>query len=420
MRFSCPLCHQPVSATLYQKITGIWTERKKLLVRVKEERAKLRGQIQEEKARLRQARIDFSRKRSELVRNAVLKKTRRLQSQLMALKKEERRIKEYSELRLQRAIKSEHDKAKKQANRIAQVEIMKWRRENRAFLRDQIKRARESARASEREKYHNARYKLDMTLRQMKTQDMKLRERQERIRQLERQLREHTTPQMEGLLYEKALIQQLKKQFPEDKFVHEGKAGDVLHFVMNKDWKAGVIVYECKRVQHYFSKYVLQTLAAKEKRQADYAILVTNAMKKGTQGFCVEKDVLIVHATGVVSLASVLRSDIIRIAEMKLGKEERDQVVKLTMEYLQGPEFTNSMSAIVGETISLYQDLTDEMKRHIATWRKRYNSYSKIHREALVVRNTTKEVLSGNDEYRDALVESNFPALPDISSLQQA
>jgi len=42
---------------------------------------------------------------------------------------------------------------------------------------------------------------------------------QDRIKNLETQLQNHTTPQLEGLLYEDKLIEALQKDFPQDKYV---------------------------------------------------------------------------------------------------------------------------------------------------------------------------------------------------------
>ncbi len=40
--YECPLCHQPVSISLYNQITGIWAERKKKMAQIKIKEAKLK------------------------------------------------------------------------------------------------------------------------------------------------------------------------------------------------------------------------------------------------------------------------------------------------------------------------------------------------------------------------------------------
>ena len=154
-----------------------------------------------------------------------------------------------------------------------------------------------------------------------------------------------------GYLDEHTLTTALKRWFPEDEIQHKGKGGDVIHSIVRKGRQVGLIVYECKRVKHYSAGHVKQAAEAKEKRKADFAILVTNAMKKGTQGFYTERGVIVVHTAGLQSILNILRSQIIQIAEMKLGQQERDKAIRMTLEYLEGPEFSNSMDSIIQESI---------------------------------------------------------------------
>jgi hypothetical protein len=187
-------------------------------------------------------------------------------------------------------------------------------------------------------------------------------------------LKKETTPQIEGLLEEKVLTRELHNRFPEDKVEHHGKGGDVLQYVMQNAEQAGVLVYECKRVKRYSSAFVTQAGDAKEKRKADFAILVTKTMKKSGQGFHVERGVMVVHPAGALWLAGVLRNQVVRIADMKLGQLQRDKATKLTLEYLEGPELANSMDAVIQESVALYKELMDEIEKHKAVWKRRYSS----------------------------------------------
>ena len=105
---------------------------------------------------------------------------------------------------------------------------------------------------------------------------------------------------------------------------------------------------------------------------------------------------------------------------MKLSQLERESAIKLTLDYLQGPEFSNSMESIVGEAINLYQELRDEMKKHISGWKKRYNSYAKIHSEAIVVRQTTKAMMTGDHDYKKLIAKSPFPELVELPLMESA
>ena len=382
-----------MSKSVYDRITGIWKERAKKIAEIRLRESKLRKQIQAERERQRDLVRKFNSQKARLIKEAVERNTRRLGRELDALKAKSERVERQTQKQIERISESAHVKARRES----EAQLRRFKKEIRDSARAQLKKDRAEARSQAQKKYQRLQYSFNSTLDQMKTQDRHLREAQNQIKELEKQLRRQTTPSVEGLLYESTLLEHLKKKFPEDGYQHPGKGGDIIQTVMRDGEEAGTIVYECKRVKTYSSKHVAQALEAKQKRKALFGILVTNAMKKGTQGFFAERDVLIVHPAGVLSLVTVLRNQIVQIADMRLGQLEKDEAIRLTLKYLQGPEFSNSMDLVVAETMSLYNDLKDEIRRHFATWRKRYDSYAKIHNEAGKVKDTTNAVLKGED-----------------------
>jgi len=411
--YSCPLCHQPVSKSLYDRITGIWQERRRQLEQVAQERRRLKEEIRDEKRRLKQRIQQFRSDKEGLIRKAVEKKTKSLEREVERTKRKEKQIEDRANARIERITRIEHSKAEQ----AARSQLGRFKRDLRESTASKMREAREQIKQGVERKYQNLRYSFDSAIRQMKSQDKKMQDQQDRIKELERQLRRQTTPSVEGLLYEETLLRELKKKFPTDKYLHTGKGGDILQFVFSNKVLVGKIVYECKRVKTYSSRHVSQALDAKVQRKADFAILVTSAMKRGTQGFFAEKEVLIVHPAGVLALVSVLRTQIVRIADLKLGRLERDKAISQTLAYLQGPEFSNSMEGIVGETISLYGELRDEIKKHLAVWKKRYDSYAKIHTEASKVKSTTNAMLSGETQEKQIEVQP-FPELVELPMVE--
>lgn len=414
--FACPLCGNPVTKSVYDKITGIWQERSKQLAKVRSERKELRKEILDQKRKLREQTQKFRREKTQLIKNAVNRQTKKLYRQMDALKAKETKLEARAAKKIAAVTASAHAKAEKHA----EAQLAKFKRQIQASTRKQVKKEKRLARAETEKKYERLRFSFNATLNQMKAKGKTIQEQQKQITELERQLKRQTTPSLEGLLYEGELLRELKKRFPEDEYLHTGKGGDIVHSIRQNGEKAGVIVYECKRVKNYSKGHVTQAWKAKETRKADFAILVTNAMKRGTQGFYAEKGVLIVHPAGVLSLVSVLRGQVVQIADLKLGQLERDAAIRLTLTYLQGPEFSNSMEAIVGETISLYGDLREEVKRHVQTWKRRYDSYAKIHGEALKVSETTKAVLKGEKEYAKTLQPTTYPALIELPAIDDS
>jgi hypothetical protein len=414
MAYSCPLCGRPVSASLYHRITGIWKERQKLLKRMRNREAKRSAQLRTQRDRLHKEMVAFERQKADIVRQAVDRRTTRLGSQIRHLRTKEVQARRATRERIRRAVAL----ADKKAKRGADTRFRSLKRQFRSSIRDQMRKERELGSQQTQRKYERLRRTFHSTLVQMKGKNTQLQQQAGQIRELERQLQRETTPQIEGLLYESNLIRELKQRFPEDRFQHTGKGGDVIQEVMRKGERAGTIVYECKRVKHYSASHVRQAADAKKKRKADFAILVTNAMKKGVYGFFIERGVIGIHATGVVSLAGVLRNQLIQISEMKLGQSQRDRAVKLTLEYLEGPEFANSMEMIIQESTTLYNNLMDEVRKHIATWRKRYDSYRKVYEEAFTVRSTAKAMLRGQPEPKKLLRKGTLPALVQLPNVE--
>jgi hypothetical protein len=416
MKYYCPLCGQPVAPSLYQKITGIWQERQKALQKIKEQRRRLLEKVAVQRKKLRKQSAAFRKQKIRLIKNAVDKQTRRLESKIKLLNRKQQEVKRVADAKIRIATNRAH----RQAEKSATTRLRAFKKELRASVRVQLKKERERGARDTQQKYQRLNNTFRTTLIQMRVKSKQITEQRNKIRQLEKQLEKQTTPQWEGLLYEDDLTKELKKRFPDDQFEQTRKGGDILHNVVTNGHKAGLIVYECKRVQHYSFGHVKQASEAKQKRNADFAILVTNAMKKGTQGFFTERGVIVVHSAGIISLVGIVRNQIVRMAEMKLGQQERDKAIRRTLEYLEGPEFANSMDAIIQESIVLYREWVEEIRRHVAIWKRRYNSYQKISEEASRVKTTTRALLSGEDEYKKLVQTVSLPATLMLPELEES
>jgi len=417
MNYVCPLCGQKVTLSTYNKITGIWKEKQKLLKNIKKQREKLEQSLKKEKDKIRKQSAKFKKEKNQLIQKAVDKKAKQLETKIESLKRKEKLIQKKADDRVNKAIAH----ANLKANRQTKDRLKSLKKQLEASLKKQLKQEREQVTQQVQNKYERLNRTFKSTLNQMRTKNTQLQKQEKQIKRLEEQLKNQTTPQIEGLLYESNLIKGLKKKFPNDKFEHTGKGGDIIHNVMNEESQVGIIVYECKKVQHYSPSHLKQTFRAKEKRKADFAILVTNAMKKGTHGFFIEKGVAVISPTGVLSLVSVLRNQLLQIAEMKLSKLQKDNAMKLILEYVEGPEFTNSIESIIRENIELYNNLIDEIKKHILSWKKRCGSYQKVCGEALTMKNTSKALLSGeknNAKKVDGNILPSILGLPDPQELK--
>jgi hypothetical protein len=244
---------------------------------------------------------------------------------------------------------------------------------------------------------------------QAKTQDIQ--NLNKKIKELQEQLKKGTTPQVEGLNLEEELVKELNKEFSEDKIEHHGKNGDIIHHVNFKNKSVGVILYECKKTTKFNPDFIDQTKKAMALRRATYGVLVTTAFKKGTAGFWVEKDILIVHPYGAIYIAKVLRKSIIEIHSLKISRVEMEKRSKELMEYIKSEDFKNSVDNSIYRTRLLYEMLKKEIKSHQKIWHDRYMHYRTIYDNISRLELVTSNILKGISP-KEAIAHLQLKQLP--------
>ena len=405
--FKCPLCKQAVSEELFERITGIWRERRAAEKKFKEQEKELIKQKKDVKKQLEFERRKLKVEQKTVIEQKLAEKYKKFDIQLQKLEKEKNAIKEQFDRKIASAVKLAETRAKKEIGA-----------ELRAKMQQSIKEQIAKATLKSQDNLIRMNRTLESTRKQMSTLQIQNLKQQDRIKNLETQLKNQTTPQLEGLLYEDKLIEALQKDYPGDKFDHTGKGGDILHHIIHDKQTAGLIVYECKKVSCWQNAHVEQAYSARIQRKADYAILVTSATKKGASGFFIEKGVIVVSPGGVLALAAILREQIIRIAQLKLTKSQREEARERTMEYLQGAEFKNAIDLIIRKTVEMYEELKKECHDHVKGWKKRYDCLKSVYVNSSQVQTKTTPLISGKiDVLKEAVSMQPFPALPDLTEL---
>lgn len=347
--FKCPLCKQSVSEELYEKITGIWKERRIQEKQLKEKQKELLKQAKEAQRQLAEEKKKLKFEQKTIIETKIAERTKKFDLQISKIESEKNKIKEQADKKIAVAVRSAERKAK-----------MEIHRDLKGKFDESVKKAVEKVASKQQKDLVRATRTIESTRKQMSTLQLQNDKQQGRIKNLEIQLKKQTTPQLEGLLYEDKLMGALQKEFPEDKFTHTGKGGDILQHIMLDKFEKGVIVYECKKVGHWQRTHAEQAANAKLQRKADFAILVTNATKRGTTGFFIEKGVIVINPGGVLAIAGILREQIIRIAQLKLTHAQKEEAIEKTMQYLQGAEFKNALDLVIRKTIEMYEDLKKE------------------------------------------------------------
>ena len=385
--FECPLCHQKVSRKTFNEITGIWLAQKKAMAEFEEKKKLYKKQITQLKG---------DNKEKVLALHAQLKK-------------QITKTKEFYENRISTVLKKEHEKQeillrkkealiRKELSRSMSNELKKAIHNKQVLLETKNNLKIQKVVEQESEKRRKLEISRDSAIKQLSSYTTKIQEQEKQIGELTKQLENETTPQIEGLLHETELLNKLKEEFPTDEFQHPGKGGDLLQQIKSKGVFVGLILFECKKVKCFSKSHIIQTAEAKQKRNADYAILVTNASNKNYKGFGQERGIIIVHPAGVLAITKILRDNLLKIDQLKLNETQKNEAIKRTLEYLEGPEFKNSMEDIIQQTLDLYEGLKKEVKGHFKDWKKRLESLKRIYTKANLVEQKTFVLLSKEKE----------------------
>jgi len=403
--FKCPLCKQIVSEELFERITGIWRERRAAEKKFRDQEKELLKQKREVKKQLESERKKLKAEQKTIIEQKLTEKSKKFDSKLQRLEKEKNVIREQFDKKIASAVKLAEVRAKQEIS-------VKLKEKMEQSIKDQVAKVA----LKNQENFVRVSRTLESTKKQMSTLQIQNLKQQNRIKSLETQLSNQTTPQLEGLLYEDKLIEALQRECPSDKFDHVGKGGDILHHIIYDNQAVGLIVYECKKVSGWQSAHVEQAYNARIQRKADYAVLVTSATKKGSGGFFIERGVIVVSPGGILALAVILREQIVRIAQLKLTKAQKEEALEKTMEYLQGAEFKNSLDLVVRKTVEMYDELKRECHDHVKSWKKRYDSLKNVYTNTAQVQAKTLALISGKTEIIETLIAVNpFPVLPDFS-----
>ena len=335
--YICPLCKSGLKKGVYEKILGIWAERQNI---EKDLKLKLEKFNQDKKI--------WERDKKETERQVEIK------------------IKKKYDLEKQRDI----IKAKKEGQAEAKKEALK-------IAEDKIKKTDKQVQ-----------YLSGLVTKQTS----KITEQNNRIIELNIQLKNKTTPQLEGFENEKKILEILQGIFKKDIITPYGHAGDILHEIIQNDKKIATILYECKKTQKFDKNWIDKIKLDMKKRNADIGIIVTFAFDKKSSGYSQKEGIHIVHPYAIHHIAELLREIEIVKHNSKLSEKEKDARIQKIWEYTKSTEFGNSVKTII-LTIQKDKELMErEIKFHNVLWQQRTNHHSDINENISKIKNKTIDI----------------------------
>ena len=358
----CPVCHKPLSQDEYDKALGLW--------KTKEEHIH---------------RLEIERRQVEAERKRYAAQAQRLQKEYHQRLAAERR-------KIRQTIIEERRRFNERINR-SRVE---WERASQKTIADRVNQVVASERQASKRREDALRKELnkrEQVEKQLGANLKKLEQNKIEIKQLREQLARKSTPQIDGLLEEGALLERLKKMFPTDRFAHPGKGGDIIQSVLERGQVIGTIVYECKRVKTWSKGYIEQTCRARRLRKADFAVLVTNTFPSKKEDYFVEKNVFVINPLGIETLVISLRNSLAHIASLRLSYEGKSKSVKLVYNYLSGNEYANKIKDITSMLAEEQSGLRSEIEAHQRTWHKRDERSQRILSDVLSIDGTLKKLI---------------------------
>jgi len=367
MGYRCPLCNSSISKDTYDKVSGVEKEREKA-------QENLRRQLEREKEKLARDKnalaIKFKKEKQQLIQIAKKAKLEALHKIELAKKQEKQKAE---------AIKIAGEKKILQKEKEMQKKLRKEE-----YIRTSLSKS--------------------------------LLDREDQIKVLQEQLKKGTTPQSEGLLEEKVLLHKLKELFKTDKFDHTGKGGDIIQTVIERGREIGKIVYECKKVAKYKKEYIDQTRKARQERSADFAVLVTNQFPKKTQGYFVEKQVLVINPISVELISQTLRGSLVQLSVLKGDPALKNVAIQKIYSFLASNDYSNKINDFVGQIVELRKDLENEVNSHARIWTKRYKGYAVLYGGVHALDGKLKDLIT--IEASSASGTEKLPAIPMLENLK--
>jgi hypothetical protein len=124
------------------------------------------------------------------------------------------------------------------------------------------------------------------------------------------------------------LFEQLRSAFEADRIqrVPKGVNGaDVIHEVIHNGQVCGKIVYDAKNRNAWQNEFVTKLRADKIAQGADHAILSSNKFPKDKAQVHYQDGVIVASPARVAAIVQVLRDQVVRMHELRLSKEGREQ-----------------------------------------------------------------------------------------------
>jgi hypothetical protein len=189
--------------------------------------------------------------------------------------------------------------------------------------------------------------------------------------------------QLKGEVLELHLEDLLRSSFPHDRIdpVPKGVNGpDLIQQVFSRSGRlCGTILWETKRTKAWSDGWLPKFKEDQRKLTAEIAVLVSEVLPKDCSTFVNMQDIWITSAQCAISLAAVLRMQLVQIASARAAADGAKQKSEVLYEYVVGStEFRHRVEAIAEAFIGMQMGLQEEKRAVQRQWAKREKQIEQV------------------------------------------
>jgi hypothetical protein len=193
---------------------------------------------------------------------------------------------------------------------------------------------------------------------------------QAKLQDLQRQLEKKSAHEL-GQGSEIDLYEQLKAAFEGDRIQRVGKGvngADVIHEVIHNGRVCGKIVYDAKNRNAWQNEFVSKLRADKIAQAADHAILSSNKFPKDTAHVHYHDGVIVAQPARVVAIVHLLRDQIVRMHELRISKEGREQKSVELYAFIISEHCKSLLDQVETQTGRMLELESKEQEAHRRLW----------------------------------------------------
>lgn len=193
---------------------------------------------------------------------------------------------------------------------------------------------------------------------------------------------EQGSQQTQGEVLELELEDLLRAEFLHDEIVPvpKGRNGaDIIHKVCNNSGRmCGQIAWESKKTKAWSEGWIQKLKDDQRAAKADLAVIASAILSDGVQGFAYRDGVFICDMKFAVKIASFLRYDLIKLAEVSAALVGKDEKRDIVYAYVNSVEFRQRIQAIAEAFTEMSGDIEKEKRAYQAIWAKREKQVQRV------------------------------------------